>query len=635
MHFKLKTTPSGQVLQLVESYRNGQGQPCHRIVVSLGNARIEKCDQTAVATAVADHLYGRASIFGDDSKTNEAVRSWKDRIVRLVQRQGRWHPLLPNTASVEGVTKVEIIDGVVAADVSHEHTTEVGPELTGIHAWNALRMPAMLEGLGFNHTQCVRAAVTVINRLVEPVSEHQLTAWMETTALPELLGPEVRSRGDDAWHRVSDKLRINSKELESRLRRRQEDIFNIDRTLLLYDLTNTHFEGRCESNPDAVHGKNKQGRDDCPQIVVGMVFDQEGFSLTHKVFAGNQHDGKSLLGMIESMREIVDEGAEKQQSTPIVIMDAGVGTKKNRALLADNKLEYLVNVRRGGRSAYANCFTNEEAFTVISGRDGKPPVRVCLIHEQHEDEESHTHWTETVVLCKSDARGEKEKAIRSNAEARFEKQLDALIKRVERGKLVDEEKIQRAIGTLQGRHPRVKRYYDVRLINNNGKARIVWSHDDEAAAESGTLAGCYVLRTNRGELTAEQIWRLYMTLLKAENGFRALKSDLGLRPNFHQVTRRVNGHVFICILAYQLLRFIEQKLESVGDNRTWATIRRVLRTHCYTTIKLPTKDGKIYRIRKAGDPEECQKAIYRALGIDWKSLPRTKIVSQHKLGTTL
>ena len=135
-----------------------------------------------------------------------------------------------------------------------------------------------------------------------------------------------------------------------------------------------------------------------------------------------------------------------------------------------------------------------------------------------------------------------------------------------------------------------------------------------------------MLRTDRQNLSGPELWSLYMGLTKAEEGFRALKSSLGLRPNYHQLEGRVEGHVFLTVLAYHLLRWVLHTLEDARENRSWETLRTILQTHCYTTILLPTRSGQTYRLRRAGQPEECQKAIYRALGIQWDKLPRTKVV---------
>jgi transposase len=187
----------------------------------------------------------------------------------------------------------------------------------------------------------------------------------------------------------------------------------------------------------------------------------------------------------------------------------------------------------------------------------------------------------------------------------------------------------------------VQRYFTVDIVKTHPEnasekgLSVQYQRKGELYQECLELTGCYVLRTDRQDFTPQQLWHTYMTLTKAEDGFRALKSHLGLRPNPHHKEDRVDGHVFISVLAYHLLRFITYRLEKNNDHRNWESIRRVLQTHCYTTIIVPTKNGAVYRIRKAGEPEECQKAIYRSLGINWKKLPVIRKVIQQKTPSTL
>lgn len=238
-----------------------------------------------------------------------------------------------------------------------------------------------------------------------------------------------------------------------------------------------------------------------------------------------------------------------------------------------------------------------------------------------------------MVLCKSDARGKKEEAIVSKAEKRFLKALERLADRIEKGQLIDPKKIQQKIGSIKKTHKRVQRFYEVSLKElsigdasaKQPRSKLGWSRKDEVYKENSELFGCYVLRTDIQELSAQELWNLYMTLTRAEDGFRALKNDLGLRPNQHRKEERVDAHVFITVLAYQLLRYITYKLEQKGDTRCWETIKRLMQTHCYTTMILPTNKGEIYHLRKAGRPELLQKTVYEELGVDYKNLPTTKM----------
>ena len=613
MFFRLKPTRSGQVLKLIESYRDDTARSCHRSVVSLGNAPVAPADWKPIAKAVEDRLYGRDSMF--PRHLSEVQLQWVDRIVRQVSSEGRWHPF------AEASSNADVIDGVLADATSHTDTAELGPVLVGWEIWKRLGMRELLAGLGFNRSQAQAAAISVINRLANPSSEHSLPDWYRRTGLPELMGNQLRGAGDDRFYRVSDLLLAHQSAIERHLRERQRSLFNLERTVLLYDLTNTHFEGLCQRNPKAKRGANKQKRNDCAQIVVGMVFDQFGFELAHKIFEGNLNDGKSLLEIIGELNAIVAGDGKK----PLVVMDAGVASRKNLKLLHTHGFGYLVNDTRGQRGQYLAAFREKNGFQIVPGRDGKEPVWVRVMNDPNVTDQKDTP-AERVVLCKSQPRGNKEQAIISNAERRFLDALKKLALRLEHKRMKERSKIEQAIGCIQARHPRARRYYRIELEESSKGVSLTWTRDDALRQEATDLCGCYVLRTDEQTLNEHQLWELYISLSQAEAGFKALKADLGLRPNRHQTEERVDAHVFLCVLAYHLLRSVLWTLEQKGDNRNWETLKSVLQTHCYTTILLPTRGGQTHRIRKAGQPEECQKAIYRHLGIAWDGLPRTRSV---------
>jgi transposase len=625
MFFRRKRTPSGQVLQLVESYRNHEGISWQRVIVSLGNASLPQRLESKVAQCVEMRLCGSNELFGAEEDDEE--RHWIDYILRRIDAK-------PEEAQKK-VGQKKVI-GIIVDKVEHGVTTELGPELVGLHAWQELGIPGILRGLGFNRVQVATAAVSVINRLVDSVSEHRLSEWVRQSSLPELIGEEVFRDGDDGYYRMSDMLLRNQAVIEKHLRQRQGQLFRLDRTVVLYDLTNTHFEGVCRDNPKAKRGHNKQKRNDCPQVVVGMVFDGDGFELAHRVFEGNKSDSKSLIDMVKDLESAVmsDDGQSNvAMAKPLVIVDAGVATAGNLVLLREKGFSYLVNDSRRGRTRYAEEFAHVKDFEQIQDRGKRAAVLVRRIEEEHDGKKDcgGEKLRETLVLCRSAARGEKERAIVSNAEQRFRNALEKLRLRINEGKLRDGMKVQRSVGRILSGHTRVARYYDVKTAMNGEQARTIsWRRKDEQFSSAEQLYGCYVLRTDRTDMTAQQVWSLYMTLTRAEDGFHALKGCLGLRPNRHQKEWRVDGHIFISVLAFQLLCYIMRKLELTGDTRNWESIRQLLQTHSYTTVIMPTEKGEVYRLRKAGIPEECQKKIYANLGIDWKVLPRSQSVFKQK-----
>ena len=651
---------------MIESYRNEEGKPRNRVVISLGNPEIPEENWRRIARRVEQRLYQRGKLFEPPLPPEQEamVREWVDTIVRRIDLQGKWQPISTymkqrSTACpvIRSPRPEPVIDGVLTEGVSHESTAMLGPVLAGLSAWKRLGMDECLKKLGVNDSRIQSAVVSVINRLADPVSEHRLPEWVAGTALPELLDNDLLKSGKDRYYRASDTLLAHQDAITRHLRQKTAKLFSLERTICLYDLTNTYFEGTGEKNPKAKRGKSKEKRNDCPQVVVGMVLDEYGFELAHKVYEGNRKDSTTVSDMARQLKEIAGNDPEGllAPDSSMVIMDGGLSSPDNLKSVQKAGFHYLVNDSRRGRKRYIDAFRDQEGFYEVTGRRKRAtPVRI-------------KPWTDPdtgdrLLLCKSDQRGEKEKAILSRAEERLVTDIERLSTRIEKGRLKDPVKIQRAIGRIRAKNPRSARFYTIELIekgnetkavtgkikNKQDKAgdgrdkgkgkgnskkknkvcyRLHYQRKDEQIQMEEDLHGTYVLRTSRQDIEPERLWKLYITLTRAEDGFKMLKGNLGLRPNFHQIEHRVDAHVFITILAYQLLQTILYPLRKAGDNRNWESIRRVLETHCYTTILLPTVSGELHRIRKPGIPDERQRAIYRALGVDLKQLPVKHAVS--------
>jgi transposase len=567
------------------------------VIASLGDASLPEDEKRAIAKAVETALSGQSDWFEEQDLSAEAA-SWVARILQLARRSRGGNEVVKSTT----------IDGVMLDEIQTQNGVQLGPELVALKAWEALELTPILENLGMNASAIATAQLMVSNRLIEPLSEWALIDWSERTALPELLGVRLTRTGKDRLYRTGDQLLEHRVKIETQLRQRQLDLFSLGRSVILYDVTNTHFEGVCRKNPKARHGKNKQKRNDCPQVAVGMAFDEHGLPLAHEVFEGNIADTKTLVGLLDRL-QIKDEGLK-----PVVVLDAGFASKANITLLKERGYSYLINITRGSRSKYADSFANE-SFEALPGRTQERTVEVKKIDDP-EDAGSH------LVLCRSALRRQKEVAMLSNAETRFLKDLQALTERIEKGQLKKASTIERAIGSLKKKHPRVNRFYKLEVCGG----ALCSERNDERIQEALDLCGDYVLKTDKN-LPADQLWRLYMTLLQAEAGFRMLKSSLGLRPNYHQLEERVDAHIFISVLAYHLLMWVRHHLQVSGDTRDWKTLRRLLSTHSLVSTILPLKDGRILQIRKPSVPDAEQARVFQLLGIDWKrEVPTQKTI---------
>jgi hypothetical protein len=264
-------------------------------------------------------------------------------------------------------------------------------------------------------------------------------------------------------------------------------------------------------------------------------------------------------------------------------------------------------VRQQPQSPPRQKQTAAAGFEPVPGREPSAPVEVRSIPDPENP-------GGVLVLCRSALRREKELAMISKAETRYLADTVALRERIAKDLLKDSAKIQRAIGRLEKKHPRVARFFTLR----HEPGELFVTRDEGKFAQAGELCGNYVLRTDK-TLGAARTWSLYMTLLQAEEGYACLKGSLGLRPNFHQLEQRVEAHVFISVLAYHLLCWVREKMRDGGDLRDWKTLRRLLSTHCLATTRLPLEDGRVLHIRKATLPDAGQAQVYRKLGIDWKA----------------
>ena len=589
MFFRSKITKTGYATQLVESYRDCEGNPRQKVILSLGGANLPKELWHSVAETIEAHFQGTLFLF----PPSQEVSDWALKIIREMEKKG-WSPRHTETQKAISVQPHTI---------THRETTQLGPELVALKAWETLGFPELLSKIGLNKKQQIDACLSILNRLIDPCSEYALTEWVKTTSFEDLFKRPLRVLSKDRFYRVADLLLKHKETIEKALNKKEQTLFNLKRTIFLYDLTNTYFEGRSNSNPKARRGRSKEKRNDAPLVSVGLVLDEEGFVLRHEVFSGNTHDSQTLLEMVEKL--------QKQEEKPLIILDSGFVSAENLKMLKAKGFDYIVVGRRQTRLAYEEEFQTKP-FQEIPGREGKPSVQVATVDE----------GDERIILCMSQARGEKEKQMVSQAEERYLQDLRKLRNRVKKGRLKKTETIQKILGKITERHPRVARYYTVHLDDSN---EIVWERLDKKYHSDCQLLGGYYLRSSRKDLDDQTIWKLYITLTRVESGFRALKSDLGLRPIFHQREDRCDSHILVTILAYRILHWIEYTLQTHKITKSWTTIKRLLQTHCYTTIICPSEQGTVYHIRIAGTPDHEQSRLYALFGIDWSKLPRKQV----------
>ena len=528
-------------------------------------------------------------ICSDPQIHTEAARIAK----RLLERRARLSESDPSQKDYQTVDMNSVADCDVRT---------AGVEHAGIEALTALGVPQLLVDLGLNRRQRCCAIATIVARMAAPASERATNRWLrKTSALGEMLGIDFSALSDMALYRASDKLLLNQRRIEQHLFEKASKLFNFQPTIAFYDLTNTYFEGQMNKMPDAKRGRSKEKRSDCPLLTLALVVDGSGFVVKTRVFAGNVAECKTLEQMIDQL------GGD---ANAVVVMDRGVADDKNLKWLRDNDYRYVVVSRESKRQ-----FDSDDAQTLVTA--SKNTVSFYKQIVDHDDKKSDT-YQEAYLRCHSDSRAHKETGIVDRFKKQFEEGLgeinDSLSKPNTHKKL---QTIERRIGKLQKQNSRVARHYKVEVHADKTATkaqRLSWQFDPV----DGTMVthpGVYCLRSNIVEWDAQRMWQTYMTLTEVEAVFRSLKSELGLRPVYHQKQHRANGHLLISVLAYQAVCVLRTRMKANGCHDSWTTVRNELGNLTRTTTTFKRKDDRTLHVRKTATADADQAALYKAMGI--------------------
>ncbi|HKM81191.1 MAG TPA: IS1634 family transposase [Candidatus Acidoferrum sp.] len=582
---------------LVESVHTAKG-PRQKTVCSLGDLSPRpRAEWLKLARKIEDALVGQDDLLdAADGEVADIVRRVRAR--RADRGEVTPAPSLSRTAR-GALIKVD------PSRVTTERHREAGPVHVGHQFWQRLGLDRILRDCGLSATAQQLACAMALNRLIAPCSEHAMPDWIRRTALADILGVDFGGLTEDPLYGVLDKLYPHRAAIEAALVARERSLFNLDATIYLYDLTSTYFEGECARNGKAKRGYSRDHRADCKQVVVGLVVSREGFPITHEVFAGNTQDRTTLAAMLDRLAE---RAGLRQGAT--VVVDRGMAFDDNLAEITDRKLHYVVASRQPERDRWLADLEDTDGFAPVLRQPSplNPAQKKTTIEIK-----TRVDGEKTYALCRSEQRIAKDRAIRTKQEGRLRADLDRLAKRVAEKKLVKAEKVNQAIGRLKERYPRVARYFDLSYDAQTATLQAQFNADKYAKAER--LDGCYLIKTDRNDLSGDELWRIYILLTRAENAFRDMKSPLAERPIFHHTERRTEAHIFLCVLAYHLLIAIERTLLDQGIHSSWPTVRDTLKSHQICTIVLPADDGSCLRIRKAATPEPDVLDFYRCLDL--------------------
>jgi transposase len=486
--------------------------------------------------------------------------------------------------------------------------------------WHTLRLDEIVARHVPQGKHTVRpadiVAIEVINRLCGPCSEFALAEhWYASTALPELLGVPDDAVTKDRLYRTLDDLLKGKEAIENDVKEQFGTLFRLEYDLLLYDLTSTYFEGLAEDNPLAQRGYSRDHRSDCKQIVLALVVTREGFPLAHFTLAGNTQD----LQTVERVVLAVEKRFGRSQR--VWVMDRGMISKDTLKFLNKSGRRYLLATRRSELPKFQQHLGSAGWQTMPDHAD----VAV----------KSFRRGKVFYLLARSKPRRQKERAIRRKQRRGFAKALRKLQQRVAGGKLKKRDKILEALGRLKARYPKACPFATV-TVTATAAPELRWSWKVDKFKAALAADGAYLLRSNQGGWSAQEFWETYIQLTVVERAFRVLKSELLLRPVWHQYSGRVEAHVMICVLAYALWKTLDHlakqaklqtEIKKPSDRRygqavpkprpmTPEAILRELGRIKLGDIYLETTDGKQLILSRVARPDAEQARILAALKLE-------------------
>lgn len=557
--------------ELVESYRTPRGSR-HRKIAYLGElSESERAGWGRLATLLDGKAASRArqlSLFEHDQDDDDAV---------------------PDEVAVD-LRKLRV-----------ENSRGFGDVYLAVLLWKALELDELFDEKLREGREEIRwglmACMIAVSRFVEPSSEvHISDEWYGRTALPQLLGVPADKAEEHRLYRTLDRILPLKRDIETHLAKRIGELFDPDLDLILYDVTSTYFEGEAARNDQAKRGYSRDHRPDCKQVCIALVVTKDGFPLGYEIFGGNRAD-------VTTVEEIVEEMESRYGAASRVwVMDRGMVSQDNIEFLKEGKRRYIVGTPRAMLKKFERQLL-EQDWTAI--RDGLE-VKLCRTPDSD---------GEVFILCRSADRREKEKAMHRRFEKRIEDGLTKMANGCERRKQ-DPSVVERRVGRLLGKNTRAAGMFDVAVKGDKKSgARVTWTKRAEWREWARLSEGCYLLRTNVADWEPDDLWRAYIQLTEVENAFRIHKTELRIRPIWHQLERRVQAHILFSFLAYAMWKTLQTWMGRAGLGRGARTVLNELAQIRAVDVVLKTSHGRHVRLACVTRPTQAQQALLDHLGI--------------------
>lgn len=588
--------------RLVESYRNAEGRVCHRTILNIGfisdTYTPEQLNQTA--RILTDRYELKQPLFEPtDAAVTELVATLWKRIIEEKRLDLTLHS--PDSRKID------------ADSLRHSNVREIGAEWICHQSLEELGISKVLAAGGFTEDQIKLAVTQIVSRAVYPGSELKTASWLkENSAIGELTGYDREKITKDKLYESALRLYTVKDQLEQHLSQKTNEIFDISDKIVLYDLTNTYFEGHYNGSKLAKYGRSKEKRNDAKLVVLALVVNIYGFIKYSAIHEGNMADCNNLSLMIDKLSRCTNA------QHPVVVMDAGIATEENLQMIKDKGYHYLC-VSRARLKDYQAV---SGRLTVLLETKSKRHVRLKAV--------SNNSSTDYYLEVASEDKYETANSMRSQFEQRFELELQKIAQSIDRkGGTKKSTKVHERIGRARERYPSVQYYYDIAVTlsqDNETVTAVNWSKNEQQYAKKEASLGLYFLRTSLLLEDEVMIWNIYNTIREIESSFRTLKSDLDLRPIYHKSDAGTMAHLHLGLLAYWVVNTVRCKLKAHGINSNWQEIVRIGNTQKIITTHGTNMAGVVIGVRKCSEPSEQLKNIQSILLIKAKPFTKRKSV---------
>lgn len=595
--------------RLVESYRNAEGRVCHRTILNVGflNAELTVDQLNLISRTLTDKYQHKTSLF---PLNDPLVECWVGDLWAKIVSENRLDVTLYDPKS-------RMID---ADTLTHRNVREIGAEWICYNAWHQLDLDNILRDNEFSDEEIRLAQTQVISRAVYPASELATTRWaLESSAVMELTGYDPDKMNKDRLYKSALRLHSVKEKLDKHLSVKTNELFDIQDKIILYDLTNTYFEGEKRNSKLAKFGRSKEKRSDCKLVVLALVVNIYGFIKHSSIHEGNFSDCKGIDEVISSLDKVMGTGHK-----PVVVMDAGIATKDNLKAVRDKGYHYLCVSRVRLKDYLADTSRSPVLLKTKSGKN----VTLTKVAKGED--------TDYCMEVQSEMKALKEQGMKALFESRFEEELSKIKASLgKKGGVKRIDKVNQRIGRAKQKYPSAQGRYNISLQHDSTNTTVEgmdWHIDASKDKDTCDGLGRYFIRTSMDMAQENLVWDVYNTIREIESTFRTLKTDLDLRPIYHKNDDSTVAHLYLGLLGYWLVNTIRCQLKEHGINSCWKEIVRIGSTQKVVTTVGYNKAEQEISVRKCSIPEQKLKQLLEALDI--KQRPFTKIksvVHKHKL----